>query len=64
MKWRLKQDIVIKAGTIFDSAPTETRRVGDGHAETIIGLTKNSYGSLVYSIEDKEELKDWFEEEK
>lgn len=58
----LKKDIVIKAGTVFDTAPIKTERPGDGHIETIIGLTKNSYGALCYSFDNLEEVQEWFEE--
>lgn len=62
MKVRLKKDIVIKARTIFHDAPIRTERSGD-HIECILGLTKNTTGSLVYAIEDlaRKEWEKWFE---
>lgn len=60
MKKKLLKDIVIPAGTIFDDAASKTVR-SSGHVETIIGLTNNTFGSLVYFVDDyKEELKEWF----
>lgn len=59
---RLKKDIVIKAGTVFDRAPAITKR-GSNAFECIIGLTKNSAGSFVYYMEPSDsDLKEWFEE--
>lgn len=69
MRYRLKRDIVIPAGTVFGQAPVRTERVVsdepyDGSIETIIGLTRDSFGSLVYSLDpaDREALGEWFEE--
>lgn len=57
----LLSDIVIPAGTVFYSAPAKTERYGDEHYECIIGLTKDSHGSLVYCIDkDDPELEKWF----
>lgn len=61
MKKILKKDLVIPAGTIFDEAPTKTERVGDGHIQAVIGITKDSCGYVEYFVgEDEEALKEWF----
>lgn len=57
----LKKDIIIKAGTVLTKAPTKTERIGDGHVECTFGLSKNSFGTVTYSIEDPSELEEWFE---
>jgi hypothetical protein len=69
MKVRLKQDIVIKAGTVFDTAPIQVVRAIDGFVEHIfaVGDSANTYGSLVYFVgtkesEEREEISDFFEE--
>lgn len=65
MKARLLKDIVIPAGTVFDTAASKTVR-SDGHVEHWIGLSKNTSGTIVYFIGEKddkerEELKEHFE---
>jgi len=52
----LKKDIIIKAGTVFFSAPSKTERYGDGHIECLVELTKDETGSFVCCIgnSDKE----------
>ena len=69
MKVRLKQDIVIKAGTVFDTAPVQTVRAIDGFVEHTfaVGDSANTYGSLVYFVgakdtEERKEVSDFFEE--
>ena len=61
MKKVLLKDIVIPAGTVFMDAPSKTIR-SNGFGEAVIGLTKDSSGSLVYDIEgdDSDILKEWF----
>ena len=62
MKVRLKKDIVIKAGTVFETAPVKTERIGDGHVAHIFGLSKDTSGEISYCIEsDDPDLQDWFE---
>ena len=62
---RLLKDIVIPAGTIFNHLPfkSQTEICDDEHFEFIVGLTKDSYGTLVYCVdgEDDPEIKKWFE---
>ena len=71
MKYRLKKDIVIPAGTIFDDASEEKVRYGDDVIYHTVGLTKNSSGDFFYALDGEEqedgslnlmpELKKWFE---
>lgn len=61
MKKTLLKDIVIPKGTVFHTAPSWTKRYGDCHYETIVGLSKNTSGNLVYCIDEVDELKDYFE---
>ena len=61
MKVRLKQDILIPAGTIFDEAPRRIE-MASGHVEFILGLTKDSSGKLLYFIDPNDPaLREWFE---
>lgn len=60
-KYKLKQDILIKAGTVFELAPSIVQRY-DRHHESVIGLTKDSSGSLAYFIDPNDPgLSEWFE---
>lgn len=72
-KWRLKKDIVIKAGTIFVDAPIRTERAPGVYVDTVIGLTKDTAGFLTYEVGTSEDRSDlryrrqvnrWFEEVK
>ncbi len=56
----LLKDIVIPAGTVFTAAPSKIQMNPDEHVECILGLTKNTAGSLIYQISD--ELDEWFAE--
>ena len=63
MKMRLKKDIVIPAGTIFEDCNGQTVHYGEENYETTIGLTQDSFGTLVYSMEPMDKKVDeWFEE--
>ncbi len=65
MRVRSKRDILIPAGTVFEDAPRYTERIGDGHVSTMIGLSPDSSGELVYSIDEdqlKGQLYEFFEE--
>lgn len=66
LKKRLKKDLIIPKGTVFTTAPIKTVRTEEGHFETTFGLSKNSVGSIVYSIDpscpDEDELSEWFED--
>ncbi len=60
---RLKKDIVIPAGTIFKPADSIRRTYIKDFYEHILGLTKDSYGDLIYSVDPSDpEIKSWFEE--
>ena len=60
VRYRLKKDIVIPAGTVFGQAPT--KKVMNGpHIEHILGLTKDTSGSLIYALDDDPSLDEWFE---
>jgi hypothetical protein len=62
MQVKLKKDIVIKAGTIFYTAPTKVERYDDSHFEHTIGLTDDTSGSLTYYVDkDDPKIKEWFE---
>jgi hypothetical protein len=64
MKMRLKKDLVIKAGTLFVTAPTKTELYGSGHIEAAFGLSKNTCGVVRYSLdldEGGDDLSKWFE---
>ena len=70
MKFRLKKDIVIKAGTIFDTACRKTVRDPRCYSEVTVGLSKDTCGSFVYETGNQEDWKDptmrrqlarWFE---
>jgi len=70
MKWRLKKDIVIKAGTIFDTSCSKMELDPSCHGECIIGLTKDTAGHVIYEIGNSDDWKDpkfkraisrWFE---
>jgi len=70
MKFRLKKDIVIKAGTIFDTAAEKVDRDSRCYSEVVIGLTKDTAGTLVYETGDEHQWRDpktrrqlsrWFE---
>jgi len=54
----LLKDIVIPAGTVFTTAPEKIQMNPGEHVECIVGLTKNTAGSLIYQISD--ELGEWF----
>jgi len=63
MKKILLQDIVIKAGTVFETAPWKTTRCED-HFSHVIGLTDDTSGDLCYYIDpDDPKMKEWFGEE-
>lgn len=62
----LRRDLVIPAGTVLTPAAKKTERIGPGHFSATIGLSRDSSGSLTYSIdpsagEDTEQLiNKWF----
>jgi len=61
MKKVLIKDLIVPAGTVFDNAPLRTERPGDGCVQAIIGLSKNTAGSVEYWLDgDEEEMQEWF----
>lgn len=60
----LLKDIVIPAGTVFRSLNGLSVAYHKDSFEHIFGLTKDSFGSIIYSVEDMEESKEWFAEVK
>lgn len=59
----LLKDIIIPAGTVFKKFEG-TVDYNKDNFEHIFGLTKDSYGSVIYSIESMEDIKKWFAEVK
>lgn len=64
--YKLLQDIVIPAGTVFSAAPTKTER-SEGHYQFDVGLSKDTSGSIIYYIgnpgeAEYEQTKEFFEE--
>lgn len=59
---KLKKDIVIKAGTIFESAPVETVR-GRDHVSHIVGFGRDSFGEFAVCVDphDDPKITKWFE---
>jgi hypothetical protein len=63
MKYRLRKDIVISKGTIFECIDEEVREYYEDNYSTIIGLTKDSSGEFIYCIDkDDSDLSEYFEE--
>ncbi len=68
MRYRLKKDVVIPAGAVFNTAPWKTERsISEepfgGAIDTIIGLTKDTSGTFTYALDpmDREALEEYFE---
>ena len=62
-KVRLKKDVVIPAGTVFDNVEGMHVEYGPDNFEHTFGLTKDSVGSLVYGLDFLDPaLEEWFEE--
>lgn len=68
MKYRLKKDITIPAGTVFDTAPYRTlRHVSekpfDSAVDMVFGLTKDTSGRVEYALDpaDRDALEEFFE---
>jgi len=60
---KLKKDIVIPAGTVFQCCENMVLEAVRDTYTTSIGLTKDSDGEFVYSIDpDDPALDDWFED--
>lgn len=65
MYYKLKQDLVIPAGTVFDDiVPIKTERTPDMHCGHTIGFGRNACGSLIVGTEPGDpEFDEWFEAE-
>lgn len=62
VKYVLKKDIVIPAGTVFECVDGGARRYVNGNYEATLGLSKDTSGGLVYGIEPKDpQCMEWFE---
>jgi hypothetical protein len=57
MKARLKRDLVIKAGTIFNDAPEKIILSGD-HVDCIRAVGKDSYAQVIVDL-DKDVKRSW-----
>lgn len=51
MKKVLIKNLIIPAGTIFNEAPKKIELSGEGHFSTIIGMSNDSYGELLYHFD-------------
>lgn len=61
-RYVLKKDLIIPAGTVFECVDGTTRRFASGNFEAVIGLSRDSSGSLVYGIEPGDpKCMEWFE---
>ncbi len=57
----LQKDLVIPAGTVFECCDGVTQRYSSGNFEAVIGLSKDSSGSLIYGFEPGDKaLTEWF----
>lgn len=63
MNYKLKQDIVIPAGTVFDDiVPIKTVRAPNCHCQYTLGFGANATGHLVVGTEPGDEgFDEWFE---
>ena len=62
-KVRLRKDVVIPAGTVFNNVDGLKVEYANGNYEHTLGLTKDSSGSLVYGLDPSDPaLEEWFEE--
>lgn len=68
MKLRLKKDIVIKAGTIFDTAPGKVVRDSNQFVEATfaVGRSKDTFGTVTYLVgevgtEERRQVSRYFE---
>jgi len=63
-RYKLKKDIVIKAGTVFESIDGHTHTFVEDCYSALFGLGKDSTGEIVYKgIDDDDKMRnEWFEE--
>jgi len=60
---RLKKDIVVPKGTIFQNYDGTTVKFKKDNYECGVGITKDSAGMLVYGIDPHDkDLEGWFED--
>lgn len=60
---RLKKDIIIPAGTVFNDVKGLVVEYGRDNYEHTLGLTKDSHGSLIYGLDRADPaLEEWFED--
>jgi hypothetical protein len=64
----LLKDIVIPAGTKFETAPLEVSRCHEGHVSHIVGLSKDTSGDLTYYVgpegsKERQQLEEMFSTE-
>lgn len=58
----LKRDLVIPAGTVFECCDGMIRNYAHGNYEAVLGLSKDTSGSIVYGFDVGDiELDAWFE---
>jgi len=50
-KYRLKKDIVIPAGTVFETAPIVKRNFDDDVVDAIFALTDDTAGICEYAVD-------------
>ncbi len=61
-KFKLLKDIVIPNGTVFTERHGHIQLVNNNY-ETLFDLTKDSFGQILYGIDESDEkIKEWFEE--
>ncbi len=51
MKKVLLKDIIIPKGTILNTSPNKTERIGNVHFDCVIGLSTNTCGHFEYCID-------------
>ena len=62
---RLLRDIVIPAGSLFNDIEGHVITHGAGMYRSLIGLTKDTFGDVIYSIDKGDpNIGEWFEEVK
>lgn len=62
-RYRLKKDIVIKAGTVFECIDGRVSSYGNDNYSALFDLGPDSAGEVIYSgIGDDQKAGEWFEE--
>jgi|GEM_PF-1870581 len=60
-KYALKEDFVIKAGTVLDVAPTVTRTGAGVHREAVIGIGNDACAFLRVCVDESPDVAKLFE---